>query len=266
MKNASWHRHNAAQKLALHEMNKWGLTDDGWTLSPYGGVWGLDYGRKEVTIDIDQIWWNTDRCDDLDGEDTAIVVDAIRREIARILASSFHDPEWEKAAVMVGARIERSRHNDSITRHLFNAWKSNLPSNKNRLEVQKLALREMNKWGLIDDGWTFYWNTSARPSLLGTCNYSSKSVQLSEHTVDHHYDGVEVVDTIKHEIAHALAGREGPAHGSEWRKAAVMTGARLGHYREKRILTVLTIICVAITIISLSAIAYMRLWLPHIGR
>ena len=260
MSKSSWHRHNAAQKLALHEMHTWGLIDDGWTLSPYGGRSQIDYGRKKIIINIDQIWWNTDRCDDLDDEDIAIVAVAIKHEIAHVLAGppACHGPAWEKAAVMVGARIEP--HNG------YGMCLEGCSSmHRNRLKVQKLALREMDKWGLIEDGWTFYWNTSARPSLLGTCNYSSKSVQLSGHTVDRHYDEAEVTDTIRHEIAHALAGRK-TTHGSEWRKAAVMTGAGLGHYREDRILAIISIICVAITIVSLAVIAYMKLWLPHIGR
>ena len=50
-----------------------------------------------------------------------------------------------------------------------------------RLDAQKLALREMNKWGLTDDGWTFGWNRG-RP--LGFCRHAPiMDIRLNAHFV-----------------------------------------------------------------------------------
>lgn len=92
----------------------------------------------------------------------------------------------------------------------------------NLLDAQKLALCEMSKWGIINEGWTFGWNTR-RSRSLGVCRYGPKELRLNTHFVDLNGEAT-VMDTIRHEIAHALAGR-GTGHGPAWKKAAVMVGA-----------------------------------------
>lgn len=91
-----------------------------------------------------------------------------------------------------------------------------------RLYAQKLALREMNRWGIINEGWTFGWNTR-RSRSLGVCRYGGKELRLNTHFVDLN-DEATVTDTIRHEIAHALAGR-GTGHGPVWKETAVRVGA-----------------------------------------
>ena len=107
------------------------------------------------------------------------------------------------------------------------------------------AIDLMNQWGLIEKGWRFVFDN--RRSALGRCSYSKKIIYLSRHHVTHDTDS-NVIDTIKHEIAHALHylsyaenGREGEfglrhwtgrkwvrkikPHGREWQMWAVKVGA-----------------------------------------
>jgi predicted SprT family Zn-dependent metalloprotease len=70
--------------------------------------------------------------------------------------------------------------------------------------------------------WTFSWNTRVR--ALGVCKYNIEEIQLSKQwTLATPWE--EVDDTIRHEIAHAIAGYRA-AHGEEWKRAAVLVGAR----------------------------------------
>jgi predicted SprT family Zn-dependent metalloprotease len=70
--------------------------------------------------------------------------------------------------------------------------------------------------------WTFAWNTRVR--ALGVCKYGDEEIQLSkEWTLATPWE--EVSDTIRHEIAHAIAGYRAN-HGPEWQEAAILVGAK----------------------------------------
>ncbi|NOX50350.1 MAG: transcription elongation protein SprT [Gammaproteobacteria bacterium] len=58
----------------------------------------------------------------------------------------------------------------------------------------------------------------------GLCNYSAQIISLSRHFIEAN-DEVEILNTILHEIAHALVG-PGHAHGVKWQKVAARIGAR----------------------------------------
>ena len=74
------------------------------------------------------------------------------------------------------------------------------------LEVAWQARSLMDEHGLAS--WTFRFSAAER--RLGECREREKVIRLSRrHAV--HGDPREVRDTILHEIAHALAGAEGPA-------------------------------------------------------
>ena len=70
--------------------------------------------------------------------------------------------------------------------------------------------------------WTFVWHDKIR--ALGTCHYGRMEIALSKRwtlaTPWH-----EVDDTLRHEVAHAIAGR-GTNHGLEWQRVAVTVGAK----------------------------------------
>ena len=62
---------------------------------------------------------------------------------------------------------------------------------------------EMNKHGLQD--WSLRLNQNADSHFLGLCSYKDKCIILSAHHIDIHPDP-DVINTIRHEIAHALVG------------------------------------------------------------
>lgn len=75
------------------------------------------------------------------------------------------------------------------------------------------------------------WRVSVSPNMwrrLGTCNFDKKLIRLSEsHVRRGSFD--QVMDTIRHEVAHALArqrfGQSIKPHGPEWKAIARELGA-----------------------------------------
>jgi predicted SprT family Zn-dependent metalloprotease len=70
-------------------------------------------------------------------------------------------------------------------------------------------------------GWSF--GLSASKRRLGVCKYRQKRIEISEYYARHNPDGA-VLDTLLHEIAHALAGPDA-AHGPAWQAIAARIGA-----------------------------------------
>jgi len=88
-----------------------------------------------------------------------------------------------------------------------------------------LAIAERKANDLIHKhltGWQFKWSTAH--TLLGQCRYSSKTIFLSK-SISAINSEEEVIDTILHEIAHALAG-SGHGHDAVWKRYCVMVGCR----------------------------------------
>lgn len=82
-----------------------------------------------------------------------------------------------------------------------------------------------NQYGELAD-YTLQFNRTKR--MLGQCNYTKKLIKISEY----HLEGSEdasVLDTLKHECAHAYAyekhGAAAANHGYLWQQAAVLLGA-----------------------------------------
>jgi predicted SprT family Zn-dependent metalloprotease len=86
--------------------------------------------------------------------------------------------------------------------------------------VIQLARDLMRKHKL--NGWSFGFNQAKRN--LGVCKYEQKCIELSVHFVMAN-DKAAVRDTILHEIAHAMAGREA-GHGSKWKSICREIGAK----------------------------------------
>lgn len=73
-------------------------------------------------------------------------------------------------------------------------------------------------------GWRFEAND--RKAGFGLCSYKKRTIYVSVFQIEHgHTDREELIDTVRHEVAHALAGYRAK-HGPVWKKWAVAVGAR----------------------------------------
>lgn len=86
-----------------------------------------------------------------------------------------------------------------------------------------LAYNLLNEHDLVSQGWNVKLNRGAR--RLGLCSWKKKLIKLSRHHVLNGTDD-EVIDTIRHEVAHALAGPIVKHHGPEWQAWARKLGCR----------------------------------------
>jgi predicted SprT family Zn-dependent metalloprotease len=99
-------------------------------------------------------------------------------------------------------------------------------------EAKELALRLMISHKLTD--WRFEFNN--RKGAFGVCSYSKKTIYLSRITTPQMTDKA-VINTILHEIAHALVGA-GHGYNYVWRRKAIeigCDGSRCNHYEEVNI-------------------------------
>lgn len=87
-------------------------------------------------------------------------------------------------------------------------------------QVQRLATDLMNEHGVADWGFGF-----DRARRRAGCTWFTKRRITVSATLMELYPREEVVETILHEIAHALTGPEAH-HNATWRAAAVRIGAR----------------------------------------
>ena len=84
----------------------------------------------------------------------------------------------------------------------------------------QLTNEEFEKWGLTD--WTLKVNNRLTRAL-GRCVFNKKTIELQTRFVKENPEHI-VLDTIRHEIAHALAGHKA-GHGYEWKMWAIKVGA-----------------------------------------
>ena len=87
-------------------------------------------------------------------------------------------------------------------------------------DARSLAMAEMRKHGLILAGWRFKFDNAKM--RLGQTAYRAQIISLSAPLVAVN-DEATILDTIRHEIAHALVG---PSHGHDavWRSKARSIG------------------------------------------
>jgi predicted SprT family Zn-dependent metalloprotease len=88
--------------------------------------------------------------------------------------------------------------------------------------LKDFARDRMAHFGLLDQGWSFRFDTAKR--RFGVCKFDRKVISLSIHLVRLN-SREECEDTVLHEIAHALAGRHA-GHGPKWKAACRLVGAR----------------------------------------
>lgn len=75
--------------------------------------------------------------------------------------------------------------------------------------VHTRAEELLKEFGLKEQGWRF--ELSNKAQALGTCYHSKKLIVFSIHYLESPREEIE--DTLRHEIAHALAG---PGNGHNW--------------------------------------------------
>lgn len=98
----------------------------------------------------------------------------------------------------------------------------------NQAQAAQLARQEMAKNGLND--WDFKINGRLK-NTLGRCNYTKRLIELSASFIEN--NGVEqVLDTILHEIAHALTPGDG--HGEVWKAMCRKLGCRPEAYASTK--------------------------------
>lgn len=92
-------------------------------------------------------------------------------------------------------------------------------------EYQKFGDELLRKYHLDSKGWTFVisHNCGSSSTALGMCNYKYKKLFLKHNHALHNTEE-KVIDTILHEVAHALAG-PGAGHGPLWKRYARIVGA-----------------------------------------
>lgn len=90
----------------------------------------------------------------------------------------------------------------------------------NRNKASQFCKAELIKHNLKD--WKVRLNQDINNPYLGLCDHGSKSIILNAHHCDIHGEA-EVINTIRHEIAHALVGR-GHAHNETWQNMAKAIG------------------------------------------
>ncbi len=86
-------------------------------------------------------------------------------------------------------------------------------------ELGAIAARELAEHGLA--GWTF--GLAATKRRLGVCKYRAKRIEIAAYYA-RNSPPETVLDTLRHEIAHALAG-PAAGHGPAWKVVAVRLGA-----------------------------------------
>ena len=87
-----------------------------------------------------------------------------------------------------------------------------------RKRVFDLARQKMAEHGLQD--WRFEWDSAKRRA--GVCQYGKRTIGMSTVWAAGASEGA-ILDTLLHEIAHALAGHEA-GHGPRWRQIARSIG------------------------------------------
>lgn len=94
------------------------------------------------------------------------------------------------------------------------------------IKAENIAKRKMREH--LDNTWSFAWNN--HKTTHGVCSYTKKTIYLSRFATGLSPEK-DVLDTILHEIGHAIAGWQA-GHGPKW-KAACRTIGLLNPQRCK---------------------------------
>jgi len=86
--------------------------------------------------------------------------------------------------------------------------------------AEALARSELGRFPQLAD-WSFGWNRRRRAH--GLCRYDRRRIELSALLTAREPDPALILNTLRHEIAHALAGPRA-GHGARWRAWAERVG------------------------------------------
>lgn len=98
----------------------------------------------------------------------------------------------------------------------LNPFKSEANNTMNHNELRDTAQKLLKTHGLTDRGWTFEFDNGKR--RFGACHYRKRKITMSWHIVALNGEA-ECIDTLLHEIAHALTPHDG-GHGRVWQRKA----------------------------------------------
>lgn len=99
-------------------------------------------------------------------------------------------------------------------------------------EAMEYANGVLIKEGLYKT-WKIEYNTRLR-TVFGRCKTRDKVIQLNPYLVEANIKE-HVVDTILHEIAHALTPKEMKPHGRDWKRVARRLGASTTRCYDKSV-------------------------------
>lgn len=88
-------------------------------------------------------------------------------------------------------------------------------------EVSDVLSQNLIQYGLIEKGWTYDFHKKKR--ACGTCYFKKKLISLSIYHI--FTPNANWLDTIKHEIAHALSDGIDYGHGKIWKFYCLKVGA-----------------------------------------
>lgn len=93
-------------------------------------------------------------------------------------------------------------------------------------QLRQRATELMTHHGLIKRGWTFHVDFRTKARRLGQCRFFKKQIGISAWYAETSPDAI-VEDTLKHEIAHAIAHIEfgSVGHDAAWRAMCKRVGA-----------------------------------------
>lgn len=89
------------------------------------------------------------------------------------------------------------------------------------LGIQAAAKQAIDLY-LPGQGWSFTWDRAKK--RMGCCNFRTRTISLSLPIFEIPENRVHADNTIRHEVAHAIAGAAA-GHGPTWRAAARQVGA-----------------------------------------
>jgi len=92
----------------------------------------------------------------------------------------------------------------------------------NRSQAGRYTKEMLDKHGLKN--WSVRVTTDPNSPFLGMCSSKDKAIILNAHHIDIHPEA-EVIDTILHEVAHAIVG-SGQGHNDVWRDKAKEIGCK----------------------------------------
>src|SRR6266436_7954151 len=87
-------------------------------------------------------------------------------------------------------------------------------------QIATKSLRDLLDAQKLND-WHIRLTTDITKPFLGLCSYRDKTIILNAFHIDQHTE-LEVINTIRHEIAHALT--PGNGHNATWRAKAIELG------------------------------------------